>query len=213
MEVVLLNNFDAHNIVFSAVKKNRNGGKFVSLTNGSGPLRIQLPTLRAPFGINPPNDKVREYYLNLSLTPDIEAKFAEFDARVLEFVCDNSVALLNKQVDINVMRDLLYTPIVRPSKDGKYAPVIKLKSSMAEGKNLPEVYNHLREKVSVDDIGKGASVTTIIELNQIYFINGKFGVSIRLNQAKLSPSNKLSGYSFIESDEPTEDDIDLPEDA
>jgi hypothetical protein len=207
----MINNFDASNIVFSAVKKNRNGGKFVTLSSASGNMYIQLPPLRAPFGVNPPNDQVKDYYLNLSLTPDLEDKFRGIDERVLDYVHENSVALLNKQVDRNVMRDLLYTPVVRASKDPKYAPTIKFKASTGEGKNLSDVYNSNREKVTLDDISKGSNVETIIELSQIYFINGKFGVSMRLNQAKISQSNKLSGYAFV--DTPHEEEIDVPEDA
>ncbi len=211
MEPTLISNFDANTITFSGVKKNRNGGKFVTINNDRGcPVYLQFPSLRSPFGINPPNDKVREYYLNLSLTPDVEAKLKELDEYVLKYVSENSVALLNKQVDVDTMRDLLYTPIVRPSADGKYAPVIKVKASMSEGKNLPDVYNSNREMISIDDITKGANVETIVELNQVYFINGKFGVSVRLNQAKVSPTNKLRGYAFIET-ATASDQIDIPE--
>lgn len=211
MEPTLLTNFDASTLTFSSVKKNRNGGKFVTITGASGcPVYIQLPSLRTPFGINPPNDKVREYYLNLSLAPDVEAKLREVDDHVLKHVSENSVALLNKQVDIDTMRDLLYTPIVRPSADGKYAPVIKIKASMGEGKNLPDVYNNNREPISIDDITKGSNVESIVELNQVYFINGKFGVSMRLNQVKVSPTNRLRGYAFIDT-AGSGDQLDVPE--
>jgi hypothetical protein len=196
---------------FSDVKKNRNGGKFVSLTNDNGvPVYVQMPSLRTPFGINPPNDKVREYYLSLSLTPDVEKKLSEIDDYVLTYVSENSLALLGKQVDKSTMKDLLYTPIIRPSSDAKYAPTIKIKASMGEGKNLPDVYNSNRETVSIDDIIKGSSVESIIELNQVYFINGKFGVSVRLNQAKIAPVNRLRGYAFIDTESST-NDIDVPE--
>lgn len=216
MEPTLMNNFDASNIIFSAVKKNRNGGKFVTLSSASGNLYLQLPSLRAPFGVNPPNDQVKDYYLNLTLTPDLEDKFRAIDERVLNYVHENSVALLNKQVDLNVMRDLLFTPIIRPSKDQKYAPTIKVKASTNNGKNIADVYNAKREKVTIDDVTQGTNLETIIELSQIYFINGKFGVSMRLNQAKLSPSNKLAGYAFVDlakSDTGDEDEIDIPEEV
>lgn len=215
MEPIRINNFDASNIVFSSVKKNRNGGKFVTLSSASGNLYLQLPSLRAPFGVNPPNDQVKDYYLNLTLTPELEDKFRAIDERVLSYVHENSVALLNKQVDLNVMKDLLYTPIIRASKDPKYAPTIKFKASTGEGRNLADVYNSNKERVSLEDISKGSSVETIIELSQVYFINGKFGVSLRLNQAKLAPSNKLTGYAFVDTSDNSgeEDELDVPEDA
>jgi hypothetical protein len=61
---------------------------------------------------------------------------------------------------------------------------------------------------------------TIVEINQIWFVDNKFGVSIRLQQILFSPLNKLKGFSFVDvatAEEPTEttseDDIDEPADA
>lgn len=201
---------NSSDIVFSAVKKNRNGGKFVTLSDGSGPVFLQLPSLRAPFGLNMPNDKAKEYYLSLSMTPEVEEKFLEIDTMVLNFVHEHCVDLLGKTIDMNVLKDILMTPIVKKPKDDKYQSTIKLKASTGDGKNMSECYNHLREEVSLDVIKPGTYLETIVELSQVYFINGKFGVSVKLLQAKLSPSNKLSGYSFIET---STDEIDIPDDV
>ncbi len=206
----LITDINASDIVFSAVKKNRNGGKFVTLSDGTGPVFIQLPSLRAPFGLNEPNDKAKEYYLSLSLTPEAEEKFAAIDEAVLNFVHEHCVDLLGKTIDLNVLKDILMNPIVKKPKDEKYASTIKLKASTGDGKNLAECYNHVKEEVSLDVIKAGTYLESIVELSQVYFINGKFGVSVKLCQAKVSPSSKLSGYSFIET---TSDEIDVPEDA
>lgn len=206
----LITDINASEIVFSAVKKNRNGGKFVTLSDGTGPLFIQLPSLRAPFGLNEPNDKAKEYYLSLSLTPEAEEKFAAIDQVVLNFVHEHCVDLLGKTIDLNVLKDILMNPIVKKPKDEKYASTIKLKASTGDGKNLAECYNHVKEEVSLDVIKAGTYLESIVELSQVYFINGKFGVSVKLCQAKVSPSSKLSGYSFIETGS---DEIDVPEDA
>jgi hypothetical protein len=206
----LITDMKSSEIVFSTIKKNRNGGKFVTVTDGSSPIFLQLPSLRAPFGLNAPNDKAKDYYISLSLTPEVETKFAEIDAAVLDFVSTNCVELMGKTIDTSVLRDILMTPIVKKPKDDKYSSTIKLKASTGEGKNLAECYNHVREEVPLDAIKVGTNLESIVEISQIYFINGKFGVSVKLCQAKISPSNKISGYSFIES---TSDEIDIPDDA
>jgi len=205
----LANDFNASDVVFSGIRKNKQGGKFIPLSTASGPVRIQLPSLRAPFGLNPPKDQVKEYYVNLSLTPELEAKFSEIDNRAAEYVQQNCVDLMGKTVDLKTLKDILMTPLVKTAKDPKYASTIKLKASRGDGKELAECYNSLREPVALDEIKSGANLETIIELSQVWFINGKFGVSARLLQAKLAPSDKLSGYSFVD---PTSDEIDLPED-
>jgi hypothetical protein len=205
----LANDFSANDIIFSGIRKNKQGGKFIPLSFANGPVRIQMPSLRAPFGLNPPRDQVKEYYVNLSLTPELEAKFAEVDQRVAEYVHANCVDLMGKSVDLNTLKDILMTTLNKPAKDPKYASTIKLKASRGDGKDLAECYNAAREPVSLEEIKSGTQLESIIELTQVWFISGKFGVSARLLQAKLSPSDKLSGYSFIE---PANDEIDIPED-
>ena len=64
------------------------------------------------------------------------------------------------------------------------------------GSFIPEAYNSRRENVSVDTIEKGQKVMTIIDINQIWFIDNKFGVSIRLQQVLLEPSKKLPSFAF-----------------
>lgn len=205
----LANDFSANDIIFSGIRKNKQGGKFIPLSFANGPVRIQMPSLRAPFGLNPPRDQVKEYYVNLSLTPELETKFAEVDQRVAEYVHANCVDLMGKSVDLTTLKDILMTPLNKPAKDPKYASTIKLKASRGDGKDLAECYNAAREPVSLEEIKSGTQLESIIELTQIWFISGKFGVSARLLQAKLSPSDKLSGYSFID---PATDEIDLPDD-
>lgn len=205
----LANDFNASDIIFAGIRKNKQGGKFIPLSTSAGPVRVQLPALRAPFGLNPPKDQVKEFYVNLSLTPELEAKFLELDQRAAEYVQQNCVDLMGKTVDLNTLKDILMTPLVKKAKDPKYASTVKLKASRGEGKELAECYNSLREPVALEEIKSGCSLESIVELTQIWFINGKFGVSARLLQAKLAPSDKLSGYSFVD---PVSDEIDLPDD-
>ena len=64
------------------------------------------------------------------------------------------------------------------------------------------------------------SIYTIININSIWFIDNKFGVSVRLESVLFSPSSKISGFAFtdIETVKPAEsvsdvsEEIDLPED-
>jgi hypothetical protein len=201
----LANDFSANDLVFGGIRKNKQGGKFIPIN----PIRIQLPSLRAPFGLNPPKDQVKEFYVNLSLTPELEEKLSDVDHKVAEYVHTHCIDLMGKTVDLNTLKDILMTPLVKKAKDAKYASTIKLKASTKEGKELAECYNSLREPIALEEIRSGSQLESIIEFNQIWFINGKFGISARLLQAKLAPSDKLSGYSFVDTNS---DEIDLPED-
>jgi hypothetical protein len=42
----------------------------------------------------------------------------------------------------------------------------------------------------------------MVEINQIWFIDNKFGISVRLQQMLLAPTNKLKGFGFIDQPVP-----------
>lgn len=190
---------------FSAVRKNPRGGKFINVLLNNEPIRVQLPPLRAPFGISPPDDNVKDYYLSLSMTPEVEQKMCELDDSIVNHVAQNSIELLGKNVSTEVIRDLLLNPIAKSSKDpeksAKYAKTIKMKVSTGEGKNIAPFFINRDTQATVSDIKAGSTVATIIEIGQIWFINGKFGASVKLLQGKISPSSSLSDYAFADDEE------------
>ncbi len=197
-------------INFSAVRKNPRGGKFINVTLNNEPIRAQLPSLRAPFGVSTPDDPVKEYYLSLSLTPEVQEKLEEFDTLLVNHVAENSLELLGKTVSADVIRDLLLNPVTKSSKDpeksAKYAKTIKMKVSSGEGKNVAPFFVNKDTQATVNDIKPGSSVASIIEIGQVWFINGKFGASVKLLQGKLAPSSSLTDYAF----EDDEEEIDAP---
>ena len=200
-----ISDFDVNAVTFSAVRKNTMGGKVVYL-NGSGnsKLLFQLPQTRAPFGISTYTDASSgktSYSLSLSLdNPEIAEKFKALDDKVVEFVHANSVSCLGKQYNKDVMREALYKSPMVPGK-GEYAPTLKLKMvTSPTGAFTAEAYDSSRKQVqlSPESIEKGQGVLTIVEINQIWFIDNKFGVSVRLQQLMLAPTNKLKGFGFID---------------
>lgn len=195
---------------FSAMRKNPRGGKFINVTLNNEPIRVELPPMRAPFGISCPDDQVKEYYLSLSLTPDVQQKLEEFDDILVKHVADNSAEFLGKSVTVDVIRDLLLNPLTKSSKDpeksAKYAKTIKMKVSTGECKNIAPFYVTRDTTATVDSIKPGTVVSSIIEIGQVWFINGKFGASVKLLQGKISASASLSDYAFADDEE----EIDAP---
>ena len=214
MNVQLSNEFDASAVNFSKMRKNKNGGKAVYLNTGSGAgkILIELPYLRAPFGLSSFTDEATKrtsYSLDLSFdseNEDLQKTFEEIDNKVLETVAANSQEWLGKKYNVAVMKEALYKPIVRPGK-GDYPSTMKLKilCDNKTGGFVPEAYNHKRDLVSLDSVEKGQKVLCIIDINQIWFIDNKFGVTIRLQQTLLEQSTKLPSFAF--------QGVDLPEDA
>ena len=215
--------FDVNTMTFSAVRKNDKGGRAVYLnSNGGQKLLFQLPQMRAPFGLSEFTDKATgrtSYSLNLSLDDEkVRTVFQSIDNKILEFVVANSEACLGKKYSIDIMREALFKSAIKPGKDN-YAPTLQLKVLPGrDGKGYAvEAYNSAKQPVELATLEKGQGIITIIEINQIWFVDNKFGVSIRLQQALFAPLNKLKGFSFVDvettapaSTEEDEDEIDIP---
>jgi hypothetical protein len=86
--------------------------------------------------------------------------------------------------------------MVRPGKE-QYPSTIKLKIlTKPDGTFVPESYSMQKQPVPLDSIEKGQKAMAIIDLNQIWFIDNKFGVTIRLQQALFEQSAKLPSFAF-----------------
>ena len=207
------NQFEPSGVIFSALKKNKNGGKSVVLTRSDKKkLYLQLPFMRSPFGLSAFTDESTNktsYSLDLSFDNDNEEaqelanKLRELDEIILNTVATNSKEWLGKKYDINVIREALYKPLVRPGKEG-YADTLKLKvQTNSSGEFVSEVYNSDRDQISMDQIERGQKCMCIVEIGQVWFIDNKFGVSVRLSQVLCGESNKLPKFAFqgLDNDE------------
>jgi len=215
--------FDVNSLTFSAVRKNDKGGRAVYLnSNGGQKLLFQLPQMRAPFGLSEFTDKATgrtSYSMNLSLDDEkVRNVFQSIDNKILDFVVANSEACLGKKYSVDIMREALFKSAIKPGKDN-YAPTLQLKVLPGrDGKGYAvEAYNSAKQPVDLATLEKGQGIITIIEINQIWFVDNKFGVSIRLQQALFAPLNKLKGFSFVDvettapaSTEDDDDEIDIP---
>ena len=214
--------FEPSTVTFSQLKKNKNGGKSVMLTrNNKKKLYLQLPFMRSPFGLSAFTDEATNktsYSLDLSFDTDNEdamqlsSKLTELDEIILKTVTENSKDWLGKSYDINVIREALYKPLVRQGKEG-YANTLKLKIQTNQtGDFIPEAYSSDRELIQLDEIERGQKCMCIVEINQLWFIDNKFGVSVRLSQVLCGESTKLPSFAFqgldIEQDQLIEDIMD-----
>jgi hypothetical protein len=215
---------DASMINFSDLRKNSKGGKVVYLSGpnkGKDKITVQFPKLRAPFGLSEfvdQNSGNSSYSLDLSLDnqPALLEKLKAIDDAVVKQVAANSKEWLGKKHTETVIRDVLYRPIVKMPSDDKYAPTIKLKILKdRDGNFIPECFDTKKQRVELDTLEKGQSVTAIASMPQIWIIDGKFGVTMRLQMARFSPTNKLTGYSFLpdDDDDEVEDEAEAEEEA
>ena len=216
--------FSASDVKFSELKKNKMGGKAIYLNAQTGnKLMFQLPQLKAPYGLSSFTDAASgktTYSLDLSLDDaNVEQKFRELDDLVVDYVAEHAQEFLGKVYKKDVIREALYKPMVKPSK-GNYAPTLKLKvPTRPDGSFEPLAWTMDQKQTELDKIGKSTLVYTIVNINSIWFIDNKFGVSVRLEQVLFSPSSKLSGFAFSDvetvqraaSTSGESDEVDVPE--
>jgi hypothetical protein len=211
--------FTPASVQFSKLRKNKNGGKAVYLNAGDNKkIYIQFPFMRSPYGLSAFTDEGTgrtSYSLDLSFDPDnteameLHDKLKELDDIIVDTVAKNSKEWLGKEFNVAVLKEALYKPMVRPGKE-QYPATIKLKIlTKPDGEFVPEAYSMQRQPVSLDTIEKGQKCMAIVDLNQIWFIDNKFGVTIRLQQTLLEQSAKLPSFAFKGLDLPEEDDVDV----
>jgi len=203
--------FDASSVQFSKLFKNTNGGKAVYLSAKDGSkIHIQLPWMRTPFGFSMFEDKSSgkmTYSLDIAFEgadPEVELlkqKLEQLDEIVVNAVAKNVKEWLDKDpkdYDLAGIKKYLFKKTVKLSKEEKYSPTLKLKIAKNNKTDtfVPEAYNLKREQVPLTDIEKNQTVMCIVELNQIHFINDKFGVTIKLLQVLLQPSKNLPKFAF-----------------
>lgn len=210
----MFNTFNSSDVTFSDVRKNAKGGKAVYL-NGAGGQKLifQLPQMRAPFGLSSFTDESSgrvSYSLPLSLDkPEVLEALAKFDARVLDYITENSDALLGKKMSREVIAEGMYKSPVKPSTKEGYSPTLNLKviTNVKDGSIATEAYNAQRQSVPLTDLEKGQALSAIIELNQIWRTPAGVGVSIRVHQVMFAPTNKLKPCAFLApAEEPVEDE-------
>jgi hypothetical protein len=200
------------------------GNKTIYL-NGAGntKLTIQTPFMKAPFGLSVYTDEAsgrKSYSVSLSLDKEdedqkkIQSIFETLDDAIIAHVEQNSKELLGKKFNAAVIREALYKPIVVPGK-GDYSATIKVKVMNYNDQFQAEIYNSKRQKIEFDQLTKGSQCACIFDIASIWFIDNKFGVSLRLQQAMTKVVEKLPPCAFIGLDtgSESEDEDDILDDT
>lgn len=222
--VLLSNEFNESNVSFSEPKKNQMGGQNVLISynnNGrSGPLVIQTPRLRAPFGASedqPEGGGPVKYSVNLTLNNEGNTgKFfnliKNLETCVKNASVEHSEKWFGKKKSLDVIEELNRSVIKYPKND-KYDPTIKIKlpynekgpQFSLEDENKINMSFWVDGKMDLSSIPKGAEMTAIIQCTGIYFIGkSQFGIGFKILKARVYAGNQLQNISIIDDDEEQE---------
>ena len=218
--MLLAKNIDTTKLTYDSVKKNSSGGNIVYVKHDDKPkMTIQTCEVAAPFGLSTyTDDKTNtiRYSLDISFRgmdedPKIKGfydKMIELDEALLSEGVSRSKEWFGAKKSREVVENF-YRPLVKPSKiPEKYAPTMKFKiQNDRNGNPSVECYDGSRKKVDITEaLVPGSKVTAILECNSVWFVGkNMFGVSWRLLQLKISKSDKISGFSFMEDSDNEEE--------
>jgi Family of unknown function (DUF5871) len=208
LTITKLSDFSVSDIKFSDVRKNARGGKAVYLNHKSGgKLMLKLPPLRAPFGLSSFTDDATGKVTSTSLPLSVDdqaaaARFDEINKAILSFVYDHCDEIMGKKMSRDTLAEMYKSPFKPSAKEG-YAPILNLKviTDPATGTIKTESYDTAGSDVALDSLEKGQTVTTLVELNQIWRTPAGFGATYRVHQVKFSAANKLPSRALVEEDE------------
>jgi len=185
-------------------------GRKISLcTNEDKLMKIIFPRMYMPFGISgfTPEIGATKYNIDFAMkgwdeTDNFVKKFyecmREVEDKVIHAVSEQSAKIFNKYMTFEELKPMFYSNIKEsPDREPKFR--VKVDSTI-DGKIKPHVYNE-EKKPMVDDIKNGLysrnSGTAIVEMNSVYFLNRKFGVSWKLNSLVVYEPQRLKGFQFI----------------
>jgi hypothetical protein len=209
--VIKFSDLSLSDVTFSDIRKNaNNGGKTIFLGGRSGTkLYIQLPKMKVPFGLGVNEyDGKTSYSLPMAADDPVFVDFLKkFDDLVVTKVVENAETYLGKSMNETVVREALYTALFKPPSDEKYSPIFKTKVlANQDGTFVPRVFTKDRQVFDLNKLEKGQYVTAIVHIPSIWFVGTKFGITVRLQQLLVTPSQKLTEYAFIDEDVEEDDE-------
>jgi hypothetical protein len=192
---------NVQSLVYSVPKVNSMGGQTVFVNDTCrNKIRIHTPKCYLPFGVS-------EYSgaksLQMSLNGDAEQmqqfkKFLnDFDMRNIDVASENSNAWFKKSLNANTVSELYNRTLKNPNPN--YPPMFKAKLPFKDGNFVGEVYDTNKKLIDFSNITKACHVEAIVELTGVYFVAKEFGLSWKVIQLRVHPSDKVFGYAFADS--------------
>ena len=185
-------------------------GRKISLcTTEDGLMKFQIPRMYMPFGISgfTPEVGATKYNIDFAMKGwDEEENYVrkfyetlrEIENKVIESVSEQSEDIFGRPIGVEELKTMFYSNIKEsPDREPKFR--VKVDSTI-DDKVKPNVYNE-EKKPMVDEIKNQLyarnSGTAIVEMNSVYFLNRKFGISWKLNSLVVYEPQRLKGFQFI----------------
>jgi hypothetical protein len=187
---------------------NYDGRKISLCTIEDGLMKFQIPRMYMPFGISGFTPEVGPIKYNIDFAMkgyDEEGNVKKFyeiltqlENKVIEAVSEQSEDIFGKKMSIDELKPMFNSNVKEsPDREPKFR--VKVDSTI-DGKVKSHVYDENKNPL-YDDIQNGLyarqSGTAVVEMNSVYFLNRKFGISWKLNSLVVYEPQRLKGFQFI----------------
>jgi hypothetical protein len=219
----------SNDIKFTKPSLNKSGGKSVGVLNAKTNKALYLSTpLMLTWGAQEFVDETtgrRSYDMSLQFpseeyqseqTTNFLNAMIEFQDKIKADAVTNSKDWLNKAKMSSEVVDALFHPMLKYPKDPETgepnmarAPTLRIKLPYWEDSFNCEIYDDKSECIfpnenglgPVELIPKSTQVAVVIRCGGLWFANGKFGCTWRLEQAVVKPKFSMKGRCLIQLSE------------
>ena len=227
--IVLPSEFDESSIKFLAPRVNKMGGQSVLINydndQTSGAFILQTCRIRIPFGVDqskPQNGEPVKYHISVAMANDEtqNAQLRQFtenvrtiDNKAKEYASSDT-SWFGKKLSEELVGEF-YKSAEKFPRDTKWPSNLKVKLPIINGVPQFVLYDENKKPIKMVDedgnvdhsaIPRGSEAVCLIQSTGVWFVGKtQFGVGYKLLQAKIYKSNKLSGYSIVDSEDEEEE--------
>lgn len=206
--VVMHDAFEPAQLTFSALEKNRAGGKqvFISREGYRGKVMIQTPEMHLPFGITPYQDAatgaIQSWSLDVSFRdqPEFVEAMRALDQSLVRVATERSTEWFGKAMSAEVVSEFT-RKLVKEPNNPQYAPTMRVKIPCINGQETTKFYDaQSRQMVPLEHVLKGSTVKIIMELSPVWFLNKTVGISWKAVQVAVitRPARTIDEYAFVD---------------
>jgi|UniRef100_A0A6C0CQ85 hypothetical protein len=185
-------------------------GRKICLSNKDGKnVRIQTPRMYMPFGISgfQPQVGATKWNLDFSMKGyDEEGNYVknfyetlqEVEKRIIEAVSLQSVDIFGKHMSVDELSPMFNSNIKHsPDREPKFRIRV---DTTADGDIKAGIFDSEKKSINSkveNKLYSRNSGVAITEMNSVYFLNRKFGVTWKLHQLVVHEPQQLKGFQFI----------------
>ena len=185
-------------------------GRKICLSNKDGKnVRIQTPRMYMPFGISgfQPQVGATKWNLDFSMKGyDEEGNYVknfyetlqEVEKRSIEAVSLQSVDIFGKHMSVDELSPMFNSNIKHsPDREPKFRIRV---DTTADGDIKAGIFDSEKKSINSkveNKLYSRNSGVAITEMNSVYFLNRKFGVTWKLHQLVVHEPQQLKGFQFI----------------